>query len=225
MQVKGKIDSLNISSFDLEMHIKYKKDYIIEPVKSIGVFNPSRWLEEFKKPLSRNITEAKIIHTSTGLTIPIKRYSRSQERQVIEFAGLKGYNDKSKLLTECLNELLQFMQDDIINRIDVAIDFKGSIPQRVLRALRKNRRMFNWYNSTYAKTKKEKKTNDNINICIYPKHLKNNDLKEEIQRLEFSFKNKYFKKKYKLNNISEAYTKMQKSIKRLCDLEVAILGL
>lgn len=41
----------------------------IEPVKSISVFEPYRWLETFGKSLTRNIIEAKIIHTFTGASI------------------------------------------------------------------------------------------------------------------------------------------------------------
>lgn len=225
MQVKGIIDSLNFSSTHLEAYLT-SENYIIETVKSISVFTPKRWIEEFKKPLSRNIIEAKILHTSTGLTLPIKRFSISQDKQTLELAGLHGYNYKSKLLSGLLNDLMEHIQDEVITRLDVAIDFKGKIPNRVIKALCKNRKLFNWINSTYVKTQKEKKTNYHINICIYPKHLQSdNNLNEEMHRLEFSFKGAYFRGQYKLKDISKAYEKMRKSIKRLSGLDVEILSL
>jgi len=68
-------------------------NYIIEDVKGIGVFNPKRWSETFGKSLTKNIIEAKIIHTLEGLAIPLKRYAGAKKMQVVEFAGLNGVID------------------------------------------------------------------------------------------------------------------------------------
>lgn len=217
-------DSFNFSSGNLEVMFLDKRKYSIEVVKSVGVFEPQRWLELFGKKLTRNIIEAKILHTHTGLTLSIKRYASSPHKQTLEFAGLHGYTDKSKLLRELLNESWEHMQDDVIARIDVAIDFKGKIPLRMTKALRKNRRLFQWKNTSYMKTEKEKRSNHKINILMYPKHKKDNHLDDEVERLEFSFRGAYFNK-VQINNIDEAYKKMQKTIKRLAGLEVDIFPL
>jgi len=219
---QGVIDSLNFRSSQMESYFSDDENYSIETIKGIGVFEPDRWVKEFKKPLTRNIIEAKILNTSTGLILPLKRHSRSQDMQVIEFAGLHGYTDKSMLLSELLNALMESIQDELITRLDVAIDFKGKIPTRVIRALRKNRRLFVWKNSMYMKTEKEKSTNQNINICMYRKDLKKNDIDYELHRLEFSFKSTYFRNKYKVENLEDLYKKMEKTIKKIANFEVII---
>jgi len=91
VKVEGVIDSLNFSSSDLEV-LFYDNDYIIEVVKSISIFEPQRWIEAFKKPLSRNIIEAKTLYTSIGLELPIKHFSTAKDKQTLEFAGLHGYS-------------------------------------------------------------------------------------------------------------------------------------
>jgi len=215
------IDSLNFSSSNLEMLVK-NKDYRIETVKSIGIFEPYRWKEEFKKPLARNIVEAKILHTHKGLALPIKRFSSSQTKQTLEFAGLKGYNEKSKSLTELLKELWNTIQDEVITRIDIAIDFKGKVPSKVKTLLTKKRIPFRYLNTLYNKTVKEKKTNPNIDIKIYNKALFAN-LDYELERLEFCFKGSYLRGQYQVKDIEVLYTKMQKTIKRFTGLNIEIL--
>lgn len=118
----GVIDSMNFSSSHLE-DLFCNDDYIVETVKSVSIFEPKRWVEVFKKPLTRNIVEAKILHTSNGLEIPLKKFSISPQKQTIEFAGLNGYTDKSKMLKELLCDLYEHIQDEVITRLDVAIDF------------------------------------------------------------------------------------------------------
>lgn len=117
------IDSFNFKGSNLEQHFR-DENYIIEIVKSVGIFEPNRWVEAFKTKLHRNIIEAKILHTSTGLELPIKRFSTSKDYQSIEFAGLKSYNSKSELLNELLERLLPAIQSETVTRVDVCIDFK-----------------------------------------------------------------------------------------------------
>lgn len=217
--IKAKIDSINFSSEYIE-DIFCNEDYIIETVKSIGVFNPKRWREAFKKPLTRNIIEAKILHTSTGLELPIKRYSRSQSKQVLEFAGLHGYNDKSKLLNELLKSLLEQIRDEQVVRLDVAIDFKGKIPNKVIKKLCKKRKPFRYWNTTYYKSKSEKKTNNRLNIKTYSKSNKEK-LDEDIERLEFSFLSDYLQKIH-VKDIKKSFVKMAKTIRRFSGLIVEI---
>jgi len=220
MKVKGVIDSLNFSSSDLEA-LFVNDDYSIETVKSVGVFEPTRWKEAFNSSLTRNIIEAKILHTSTGLELPIKRHSRSQTKQILEFAGLHGYNEKSKLLSVLLKELWSDIQDEVITRLDIAIDFKGKIPNKVIKELCKSRTPFKWINSTYLKTESEKKKNYQVNILLYPKHKKEN-LDYELERLEFSFGSGYFRGAYKIKELAKIYKKIAKTIKRFTGLEVVI---
>jgi len=220
MQVKGVIDSFNFSSEHLEAYFKREENYSIEAVKSIGKFEPKRWIEEFKKPLTRNIIEAKILHTSMGLTLPIKRYSRSQRMQVIEFAGLQGYNERSRLLSGLLNDLMEDIQNEHIVRLDVAIDFKGKIPNRVIKQLCKDREPFKYWNTTYYKSKREKKQNNRLNIKTYCKSLMKNET-QDIYRLEFSFLSSYLQKT-KVKDIKKSFKKMKKTIKRFSGLDVEI---
>ena len=220
MKVKGIVDSLNFCSENLEALFENDENYIIETVKSVGVFEPDVWLKAFKKPLTRNVIEAKILHTSTGLELPIKRYSRSQTKQTLEFAGLHGYNDKSKLLSELLSDLLEHIQEEQIVRLDVAIDFKGLIPNRVIKKLCEDREPFRYWNTTYYKSKSEKKSNNRLNIKTYNKSLTKNET-QNIYRLEFSFLSSYLQK-IQVKDIEKSFIKMAKTIKRFSGLDVKI---
>ena len=222
MKVKGKIDSLNFSSENIE-NIFSSNDYIIEVVKSISNFEPQRWSETFGKALTRNIIEAKILHTSQGLTLPIKRYAVSPKKQTLEFAGINGYSEKSKLLSELLKELLEQLESSYITRIDIAIDFKGKIPNKVIKTICKDREPFKYGNTTYYKSKKEKKSNARLNIKQYNK-AKKSKLDYELERLEFVFQGNYFDK-LNLKDLNKAFLKMEKTIKRFAGLKVDILSL
>ncbi|ADG92281.1 hypothetical protein Arnit_0616 [Arcobacter nitrofigilis DSM 7299] len=218
---------MNFSSDNLEF-ILDSDDYIIETVKSIGIFNPGRWSETFGKPLAKKVngkwktpfTEAKILHTSKGLALAIKRFNVTPKKQTIEFAGLNGYSEKSRLLKELLSGLFSQLGNSFITRIDVAIDFRGRVPNKVIRQLCKNRQPKQYKNSIYYKTNKEKSTNQKLDIKKYNKSLKN-DLDEQIERLEFVFKGGYFHK-LQIIGLGNAYQKMEKSIKRLSGLNVKI---
>ncbi len=217
----AKIDSFNFSTKSIE-ELFMNEDYSIVTAKSVGTFEPSLWLETFNKSLTRNIVDARIVHTNMGLALPLKRFAVNPDRQTIEFAGLHGYNEKSKLLTSLLNELKPKIQNSIVTRIDVAIDFEGKVPSNVLKSIAKSRTPFKYINTTYSKTAKEKKTNPFINICVYPKHIKNNSLEHEVERLEFCFKGAYFGGKFTVADVAIAVKKMTKSIKKFTGLQVEI---
>jgi hypothetical protein len=224
MKVIGIIDSMNFSSTNIEQ-IFYNDDYIIEDVKSPRGFNPKRWSETFGKALTRNIIEAKIIHTSNGLTLPIKTYSVSKQKQTLEFAGLNGYTQTSSLLKQLLKSLLEHLEDSYIVRIDIAIDFNSKVPNRIIKTLCKHRIAFNpnGWNTTYYKSKKEKKSNANLDIKKYNKSKKSK-LNYELERLEFAFKGQYFNK-LQIKDLKKAFKKMEKSIKKFAGLEVKILSI
>ncbi len=223
MKVKGVIDSLNFSSENLETYFD-DDDYIIETVKSRGVYNRKLWLEEFKKKLDsksmQSFIEVKILYTNSGAVLPIKRHSRSPSKQTLEFAGLYGYNEKSKLLSELLLSLMGHIQDEQVTRLDVAIDFKGKIPNRVIKKLCEDREPFRFWNTTYYKSKSEKKSNNRLNIKTYSKSNKEK-LDTEIQRLEFSFLSSYLQK-IQVRDIEKSFVKMSKTIKRFSGLDVKI---
>jgi len=216
------IDSLNLSNFDIEKCFVDKEHYIIEDIKTLGVFEPKEWIRTFGKPLTRNIIEVKIIHTHSGLTIPLKRFNTSPKKQTIEFAGLHGYKDTSKLLKQVLRDKESQLQDTRLMRCDIAIDYKR-FPAKVKKKLLESREPFTWLNSEYLKTNKEKKTNSYINIVIYDKGIKEG-LDYSLMRLEFSFRGSYLKGLH-LKDIDKAIKKMEKSIKKIADIDVKIEGL
>lgn len=220
MKIIGRIDSISLRSESFE-EMFASEDYIIVVVKSVGVFEPKLWREAFKKPLTKSIVEAKILHTSTGLTIALKRFSRSPTKQTLDVAGLCGYDDKSKLLNDFLKtHFFEFMECEI-KRVDVCIDFV-KVPNRIIKKLCENREVFRYHNTTYYKTKSENKTNPTLDIKRYDKQ-KEAKLPRPMERLEFCFKGSYFPKGMKLKDLDKKFlSKMEKSIKRFSGLDVKI---
>lgn len=217
---KAFIDSINLKNCTFEDMLD--ENFIIEEVKTIGVFNPDRWREEFGKKTTRNLVEAKIVHTSNGSTIPLKRHSASKQIQIIEFAGINGYTEKSKLLKDVLLELKEKLEDSHISRIDIAIDMQ-KIPQSIFKELLEKRTPYQVGYTTYYKTDKEKKTNQQIDIKCYNKAVRDK-LSYPLERLEFCFKGQYFQK-IEFKDIESIFKKMQKGIKRFSGLEVEIQSL
>jgi hypothetical protein len=217
------IDSLNITAQNIEgTIINRQDDYIIDIVKSKAIFEPHRWRQAFGVKLTRNITRACIIHTSTGLKIPLKTFSNGKGKQCIEFAGLHGYNERSDLLKECYGDLKSYLQDGTISRIDIAIDFEDEIPRAVIRKILSGRYPFPWKGSTYYKTAKEKRTNQKMDIKTYNK-TKKEKLKGDhvLMRLEFCFKGAYLNG-CKLSDLDTLFPKIKKSIKKFAGLNVKI---
>jgi len=214
------IDSLNLSAGQMESIFFYHQDYTIEAVKTKSVFNPTAWSATFGKALKRNIIEAKIIHTYLGLTLPLKTFSVTPQSQTVEFAGLHGYNERSKYLLQHLQELRERLQYTRVMRLDIAIDFKGNIPKSIIKVLSKQREPFKYGNTTYYKTAKEKKTNQKMDIKIYNKQIQAK-LDYPLYRLEFVFKGSYFNKLL-FKDIETVYKKMEKSIKKATGLSVKI---
>jgi len=218
---RAKIDSLNLSAYNFENIFPDKEHYIIETIKGIDNFNPKEWLKTFGKPLTRNIVEAKIIYTNSGISIALKRFSVNPQKQTIEFAGLQGYNERSKFLKWVLRDKKSQLQDARITRVDVAIDYIGELPDHIQRRLKKvDRRLFKYGNTNYYKTHKERKVNPYINIKVYDKqHQAKLDF--PCKRLEFSFRSGYFNGLC-LKDMPKAIQKMEKSIKKMIGLNVKI---
>ena len=198
----------------------HHEDYIIEAVKTRSIFHPKEWSKTFGKALTKNIIEAKIVHTYLGLKIALKTFAVTPKSQTLEFAGLHGYNERSRLLMLTLRELWSSLQHTRVMRIDIAIDFKCKIPKSIIKALSKHREPFKYGNTTYYKTAKEKKNNQKMDIKIYNKQIQAK-LDYPLYRLEFVFKSSYFKKLL-LKDIETAYKKMEKSIKKATGLSVKI---
>ena len=217
---RGNIDSLNLSSQTMEAVFIYHEDFTIETVKSRSIFHPKRWAETFGRALTKNVIEAKIIHTHLGLTLPLKVFASTSKKQTVEFAGLYGYNERSELLLQTFEALRERLLGARVMRMDVAIDFNGNIPKGITKALSKLREPFRCGNTTYWKTPKEKKTNRRMDIKIYDK-AHQAGLDYPLMRLEFVFKAEYLKE-LQLKDIETAYQKMEKSIKRATGLSVKI---
>jgi len=221
MSHKAFIDSINFKNCTFE-NILDEKNYRIEEVKTIGVFNPDRWREEFGKKTTRNLVDAKIIHSSNGSVIPLKRYAANRKMQVIEFAGINGYTSRSKLLNDVLLEIKEQFEDSYVCRIDIAIDME-KIPMSIIKELKEKRTPFKYGYTTYYKTCKEKKTNQHIDIKHYNKAI-TDKLSYPLERLEFCFKSQYFRK-IKFKDVETIFNKMQKGIKRFSGLVVEIQSL
>ncbi len=221
MKSIGQIDSISLRNDDFEQ-LFTSEDYIIEVVKSVGVFEPQRWLETFKKGLTKSIIEAKILHTSTGLTIAIKSYNRSPTKQTLDIAGLCGYDDKSELLNDFLEaHFLEFMECEL-KRIDICFDFV-KVPNRIIKRLCEKREPFKFRNTTYYKTAKEKKINDTLDIKRYDKQ-KEAKLPEPLERIEFCFKGAYFPKGMKLKDLDKKFlSKMEKTIFNFSGINAKII--
>ena len=210
---------MNLASFGFE-HIFSNEKYQIEPIKTIGNFEPKRWVVTFGKPLTRNIIEAKILHTFDGLELPLKRYSISKKMQVLEIAGLVSYNEKSELRRAFLLENIPYFKNALINRCDVAIDFE-KIPSTVIKKIESKRgKLFRYKNTLYFKTDKEKKNNLKFDIKIYDKQLKEK-LDFKLVRLELSFKSAYINK-VKFNDIEILFEKMEKTIKNFTGKSIKV---
>ena len=73
---KAHIDSINLMSEGFE-DLFENDNYHIEIIKAKGIYSPSRYKSEFGQKLKRNLAEVKVIHTSNGLSIPLKRLANN----------------------------------------------------------------------------------------------------------------------------------------------------
>lgn len=219
MKKQGVIDSMCFSSFSFESLFS-GSDFKIVTVKGIGECNSNLWKQTFGKPLTKNINEAKIIYTSMGLTIALKRYSRNKHMQVIEFAGLHGFTERSRLLNELIIELIPRLQESFIKRIDICFDYERT-PKRAILNILEKRRAFIFKNTTYFKTDKEKKVNACIDIKTYNKKIQAK-LTNPLQRLEFCFKGSYFKDIRLCDLDRKVFSRMEKTISKFSGINSKI---
>lgn len=213
------IDSLNLSTFSLDFRTS-KSDYSVNYLEK----NVKEDQEEFRKcfgtTIPGNVAGAAIVYPLTGGAIPVKTYVRKGHlSHVIEFAGLHSYTPKSDEVIDAFHLLRDDLQDAIINRLDVAIDYKR-LPGKVKDHLIKTRQPFIYKNSQYMKTAKEGKKNNYISVVIYDK-AKKEELHEERTRLEISFRGQYFKGET-LKDLQALTSRMKKSIKKLTGIDVKI---
>lgn len=213
----GKIDSLNvaISLKELEMILNNREKYYKETVKDIGVFEPRRWVQ-FEKKLHKHILSASILHTDTGLELPIKCISQLRSKYILEFRGFESYSTKGNNLKEVFKDLQVQLLKGLIHRIDICIDFDYK-PYRVLKELEKTRTPFTYGITTYYKTKSENKKNSYYDVAYYDKS-KNSQV---IHRVEFRFKKAFLKNKT-LQEIETVFSRIEKTIKKSTKLTVKI---
>ena len=118
---KAHIDSINLMSEGFE-DLFENDNYHIEIIKAKGIYSPSRYKSEFGQKLKRNLSEVKVIHTSRGLSIPLKRLANNNLKQIIEFGGLSGYLERSQLLQEFFKNVIVEMEDGYIEQRHVSIN-------------------------------------------------------------------------------------------------------
>ena len=230
---KAHIDSINLMSEGFE-DLFENDNYHIEIIKAKGIYSPSRYKSEFGQKLKRNLAEVKVIHTSNGLSIPLKRLANNNLKQIIEFGGLSGYLERSQLLQEFFKNVSVEMEDALIIRIDICLDY-SRIPSSAIKNLKENRIPFKFKNSMHISelpdsdadvvsklivTKSEKKINPYYDVKIYNHSLKNG-LEAKVKRIEFCFK-KSFIGDVRLRDIESIYPKMEKAILKASGLSVKI---
>ena len=219
---KAHIDSLNLMSESFEDLFK-SDDYFIETIKARGVFSPARYKAEFGQKLKRNLSEVKVVHSLSGISVPLKRLAKNNQMQIIEFAGLSGYLEKSILLQKLFKSVSVEMKDSLISRIDICLDY-SRIPSIATKNLNANRIAFKYKGkgtTIYFKSKCEAKNNPYYDVKIYNHSLKNG-LAANIQRIEFCFK-KSFIGDVMLKDIESIYPKIEKAILKASGLSVKIV--
>ncbi len=220
---RANIDSLNLSSPYLEAIFIRNEDYSVQTVKNKSNFEPEVWREAFGESLKMNITDARIVHSYTGLKLPLKTFSATPKSQTLEFAGLHGYNERSKLMLQMIRELESKFHHCRVTRLDIAIDFEGGIPQSITKALSRLRKPFRYGHTIYWKTLKEKKKNPYMDIVIYDKAL-HADLGNDLMRLEFRFKSGFLGN-VAFEDIEDLFPKIEKTVKRLTGLGIEITSI
>ena len=124
----------------------------------------------------------------------------------ITFAGLHGYNQRSKNLLEILLSLSDNLIGYMITRIDVCTDTKIK-PTRLLNKLDadKNRYKVQHKNTTYYNQKSRA-----VTIAYYDKGLKEK-LSQKIHRVEYRFGGSYLNKKFywSKEGLEELYKRLE----------------
>ena len=145
----------------------------------------------------------KVTHSSTLQSFIIQSYHNSYDTfwldgdrtkiydYTITFAGLHGYNQRSKNLLEILLSLSENLLGYMITRIDVATDTKIK-PTRLLNKLDadKSRYKVQYKNTTYYNQRSR-----NVTIAYYNKGLKEK-LSQKTHRVEYRFRGSYLTKKF-----------------------------
>ena len=126
-----------------------------------------------------------ILETETGLRYKIMQHKRAKKVN-ISFQGLQQDNEISKLMEYDLKSFLEHFKEDVeVIRLDVAIDSLKAFNLNTI-AKNTNRKIYNFFNTSYFKTEKEKKVNQHLNIKHYYK------IQLQVYRLEFVFLKRYF---------------------------------
>lgn len=212
--MQGYTDSV---AFEMDSSIIAKLHLVgIVTVAKNGLIFDDNLLNEFiskrtKKGIDKQLKQLKnlyqylaILETQTGLKYKIMQHKRAKKIN-ITFQGLKQYSSISHLMEYDLKSFLECFKEDIqLIRLDVAIDNQKAFNIDSI-ARNTNRTIYNFFNTSYLKTAKEKRVNEHLNI----KHYYKIDVK--LYRLEFVFLKRYFLGKNPMKLIEKT---IQKAIKK-----------
>ena len=212
--MQGYTDSV---AFEMDSSILAKLHLVgVITVAKNGLIFDDSLISEFitrktKKGIDKQLKQLKnlyqylaILETQTGLKYKIMQHKRA-EKINISFQGLKQYSEISQLMEYDLKSFLELFKEDIqLIRLDVAIDNQKAFNLDSI-ARNTNRNIYNFFNTSYFKTAKEKKVNEHLNIKHYYK------INVELYRLEFVFLKRYFKGKNPMKTIEKT---IQKAIKK-----------
>lgn len=212
--MQGYTDSVAFE-FDSSILAKLRLVGVVTVAKNGLVFDDSL-LNDFiskrtKKGIDKQLKDLKnlyqylaILETQTGLKYKIMQHKRAKKIN-ITFQGLKQYSELSQLMEYDLKSFLEHFKEDLqLIRLDVAIDNQKAFNLNSI-ARNTNRNIYNFFNTSYLKTAKEKKVNEHLNIKHYYK------INVELYRLEFVFKKRYFQSKNPIQTIERT---IQKAIKK-----------
>ncbi|WP_294956217.1 hypothetical protein [Sulfurovum sp.] len=230
----GIIDSFNVSSQTLIAILSEHPDFNLQTVKSGQNANERLWFQEFGAPLYKQTKtgrwaplEAYIAYNVRGVSLPLKVFKHPYGiSEVLEFAGLQRYDEIGKERKLVLQSLWSKIPNCNISRIDIAIDLVNPqhIKQMEMGLKHRGRIAVQHKNSTYYRTKKQKKKRGVVTILKYPKGEKEGwEDKSQIIRYEFQFRSEFFKG-LKVKDYRTALKKMENRIKRDTGLSIKILS-
>ena len=228
------IDSLNLCSPVLSSFFINNDNYKVECLKNKSKHDTGKCLEYFGDTFLNETKEGKCvcpfveidaIMCHQKIMIPMKLHARSKKSPTVEFAGLKRYDDRADTLKMVLCEVSPYVQDSIIKRIDIAIDFVGRIPNKVHKGLVRRRTVHKEGTTRYYKTRGEGKRNPAVNIIAYDKGKKENlQLEKKLLRLEYQFLAPFIGK-VMLKDIDELIKKIERRINKDTLLNIKVLPL
>jgi hypothetical protein len=152
-----------------------------------------------------------VIYSDNGIWYKITQHSR-QKGYTLAFQGLKQYSLIDELKRKDLEEFINFIKIDNLklSRLDIAFDSNTAFnTHRIAHKIKRD--IYQYKNTTYLKTGKEKRMNSYCNLKHYEK-LKG------LYRFEFSFCRGFLNK---CSSIDEVKTRCDEVIKRVFGIRKA----